>query len=149
MMAPHATEPRDYGPGCSILDLSAVVQGERWCVLRNEHGIHCQFSTDETSLAAFANHILGVHIGAERRLIKDGNLDRTSAQLLFTKGRVHRAEQYAWRCPVVGCYVHMRRDPVRRHSHSHHPSAPVLAFQRGKHPRKGPLDIVQDILDTH
>jgi hypothetical protein len=149
MMAPHTTKPRDYGPGCSILDLSAVVWGKWWCMLRNEHGIHCQFNTDEKSLAAFANHILGVHIRVERRLIKDGNLHRMNAQLLFTKGRVHRAEQYAWRCPVVGCYSQMRPDPVRRHSRSHHPSAPVLAFQRGKHLRKGPLDVVQDILDTH
>jgi hypothetical protein len=127
---------------------STVAGGLRSCVLHNKHGTPCDFYSVEGGLADFARHILNTHIGVELKQIHLQQLKSGDAQLLCTKERVQRAEDYAWRCPVAGCYMGMRDDIVRRHSETRHPHAPVLALQLGKRLETGAWSIVQDILNN-
>ena len=110
--ATHHVAKSGTTPGLNISNLSIVIGNKSFCQLQKADGVPCQVHCPKSSRAAFASHVIDVHIAGELNWIKNRQLDRRDAQILCTKARVKHAKDYTWRCPH-GCYVRMREDTVR------------------------------------
>jgi hypothetical protein len=117
-------------------------------MLRNMAGQACSYQCKESQEAAFAWHILGTHIGKELRMAELQELRQHEVQILTTQTRIELAGEYAWRCPMEGCYIAMRADTVRRHVSTRHLDAERQAYQRGDDLKARAVDIVNHILDA-
>ena len=116
-------------PGINMASLSSIVGNDRCCQLKDADGVACPFRRPRQKYAAFANHVLNTHIGLELELIRHQQLKQRDAQILFTKARVRRTKEYAWRCPLEGCYIRMQRWVMKRHSLSQHNGYAIRAYQ--------------------
>ena len=128
--------------------LSTIVGNNKGCQLKDADGAACPLRRPRQKYAAFANHILNAHIGLELELIRHQQLKQRDAQILFTNARVRRAKEYAWRCPLEGCYIRMQRWVVKRHSLSQHKDYAIRAYQRGRGLKTGSNEILRDILEA-
>ena len=141
----HVARARNT-PGINMPSLSTIVGNHRYCQLKDANGAACTFRRPRQKYAAFADHIVNTHIGVELESIRLRQLKLRDAQILFTKARVRRAKEYAWRCPLEGCYIRMQHWIVKRHSNSQHSGHAIRAYQRGRGLKTGWNKILMDIL---